>query len=235
MEMESPFAEIASSDCCSSHGGIASCSGGYYWCNDGTRSPGCTCSSVSPTPTPSPAPTHPFPASHPSNAISGSFVSSGGEVDGFFWTESGNTWVEFVPVKSTFFVCSASFYIIQDKFKFDTVKFETGAGSSFCQNLTKATVLKLTQWSFETKKADLNREFTLGLDLTTSSGQIYEVVVPTPGLPPFSECAGHIDSVTGYIYLPCFDYDGKRYRINLGIHSTDPIVLLDIKDVTVIP
>lgn len=36
----------AAQGCCSYHGGISYCgSSGYYICNDGTRSPSCTCSS----------------------------------------------------------------------------------------------------------------------------------------------------------------------------------------------
>ena len=196
-DRESPLRNVATSGCCSYHGGVAYCgSDGYYWCNDGTRSPSCTCSSGTPgTPTPAPAPEQPviFPSSHPSNAISASFMWYSDNFTGFFWRESDNVWVEFVPITSNPFVCSASFYIIQDKFKFDTVKLETGSSSlfssSFCQDLTKSTVLKLTQWSFETTKADLNREFTLGLELSSSSGPIYEVVIPTPGLSPINECA----------------------------------------------
>ncbi len=38
--------------CCSWHGGINSCgSDGYYMCNDGTRSPSCTCSGGAPSTT----------------------------------------------------------------------------------------------------------------------------------------------------------------------------------------
>ncbi|MFZ3137530.1 MAG: choice-of-anchor D domain-containing protein [Thermodesulfovibrionales bacterium] len=41
----------AKSGCCSHHGGVAYCgSSGYYICNDGTRSPTCTCSYVPPPP-----------------------------------------------------------------------------------------------------------------------------------------------------------------------------------------
>ena len=37
----------AAQGCCSYHGGIAYCgSSGYYICNDGTRSPSCTCSVI---------------------------------------------------------------------------------------------------------------------------------------------------------------------------------------------
>ena len=37
---------LAKQGCCSYHGGVAYCgSSGYYICNDGTRSPSCTCSS----------------------------------------------------------------------------------------------------------------------------------------------------------------------------------------------
>ena len=36
---------FAKQGCCSYHGGVADCgSSGYYICNDGTRSPSCTCS-----------------------------------------------------------------------------------------------------------------------------------------------------------------------------------------------
>jgi hypothetical protein len=37
---------LAKQGCCSYHGGVSYCgSSGYYICNDGTRSPSCTCSS----------------------------------------------------------------------------------------------------------------------------------------------------------------------------------------------
>lgn len=40
-----PTTEIDTrSGCCSHHGGVAYCGkNGYYICNDGTRSPSCTC------------------------------------------------------------------------------------------------------------------------------------------------------------------------------------------------
>jgi hypothetical protein len=41
---------LATSGCCSWHGGVASCSGGYYQCVDGTQSPSCTCSSGTQSP-----------------------------------------------------------------------------------------------------------------------------------------------------------------------------------------
>lgn len=35
---------LARRGCCSHHGGVAQCgSDGYEWCNDGSRSPSCTC------------------------------------------------------------------------------------------------------------------------------------------------------------------------------------------------
>lgn len=39
---------IASSGCCSYHGGVSGCSGGRVVCSDGSLSPSCTCNSITP-------------------------------------------------------------------------------------------------------------------------------------------------------------------------------------------